>query len=41
MALEGKPINAHVDEALVPAVIESTGTPVITQDIADKYHPNY
>ena len=41
MALEGKPINAHVDEALMPAVVESTGTPVITQDIADKYHPNY
>ncbi|MGC2783069.1 MAG: hypothetical protein WA397_04375 [Roseiarcus sp.] len=41
MALEGKPINAYVDEALMPAVVESTGTPVITQDIADKYHPNY
>jgi hypothetical protein len=25
----------------MPAVVESTGTPIITQDIADKYHPNY
>jgi ribose transport system substrate-binding protein len=41
MALEGKPINAYVDEALMPAVVESTGTPVITQDIADKYKPVY
>ncbi len=41
MALEGKPINGFVDEALMPAVVESTGTPIITQSIADKYHPNY
>jgi len=41
MALEGKPINGFVDEALMPAVVESTGTPIITQSNADKYHPNY
>jgi ABC-type sugar transport system substrate-binding protein len=41
MALEGKPINAYVDEALMPAVVESTGTPIITQAIADKYKPVY
>ena len=31
MALEGKPINAYIDEALMPAVVESTGTLIITQ----------
>lgn len=41
MALEGKPINAYVDEALMPAVVETTGTPVITATNADQYHPNY
>jgi len=41
MALEGKPINAYVDEALMPAVVDTTGTPVITKANADKYHPNY
>jgi len=41
MALEGHPINAFVDEALMPAVVETTGTPVITAANADEYHPNY
>jgi ABC-type sugar transport system substrate-binding protein len=41
MALEGKPLNAHVDEALMPAVVETIGTPIITAANADAYHPNY
>ena len=41
MALEGKPISAYVDEALMPAVVDTTGTPVITKANADRYHPNY
>lgn len=41
MALEGKPINAYVDEALMPEVVDTTGTPIITKDNAAKYHPNY
>jgi ABC-type sugar transport system substrate-binding protein len=41
MALEGKPINAYVDEALLPAVVDSTGTIFITKANADKYKPVY
>jgi len=41
MALEGKPINAHMDEALLPKILDSTGTIFITNANADKYTPNY
>lgn len=41
MALEGKAINAHIDEALLPEITETTGTVFITKDNADKYHPNF
>ena len=41
MALEGKPINAHIDEALLPKVLDSTGTIFITKENVDKYKPNY
>jgi galactofuranose transport system substrate-binding protein len=41
MALEGKPIKAHIDEALLPSITETTGTVFITKDNADKYTPNY
>lgn len=41
MALEGKPLNAHIDEALLPKILESTGTIFITKQNADKYKPNY
>lgn len=41
MALEGMPVNAYIDEALLPEIVETTGTPVITKDNADKYTPNY
>lgn len=41
LALEGKPINAHIDEALLPEIVETTGTTLITKDNADKYKPNY
>ena len=41
MALEGKPINAYIDEALLPEIVNSTGTIFITKDNADKYHPVY
>ena len=41
MALEGKPINAHIDEALLPKILDSTGTIFITKENVDKYKPNY
>lgn len=41
MALEGKPINAYIDEALLPEIVDTTGTIFITKANADKYHPVY
>jgi ABC-type sugar transport system substrate-binding protein len=41
MALEGKPINAYIDEALLPRAMDTTGTPFITKDNAAKYTANY
>lgn len=41
MALEGKPINAYIDEALLPEIVNTTGTVIITKENADKYTPNY
>jgi ribose transport system substrate-binding protein len=41
MALEGKPINAHIDEALLPEIVTTTGTVFISKDNADKYTPVY
>lgn len=41
MALEGKPINAYIDEALLPDIVDTTGTIFITKDNADKYKPVY
>lgn len=41
MALEGKPLNAYVDEALLPEILDTTGTIFITKDNVDKYEPNY
>ena len=41
MALEGQPINAYIDEALLPKIVDTIGTPFVTQDNADKYTPNY
>jgi galactofuranose transport system substrate-binding protein len=41
MALEGKPVNAYIDEALLPKVVDTTGTIIIDKSNADKYSPNY
>ena len=41
MALEGKPINAYIDEALLPEIVNTTGTIFITKANADKYEPVY
>lgn len=41
MALQGKPVNAYIDEALLPAVTEGPGSLFITKDNADKFAPNY
>ncbi len=41
MALEGKPINAYIDEALLPEIVTTTGTIFITKANVDKYHPVY
>jgi galactofuranose transport system substrate-binding protein len=41
MAIEGKPVNAYVNEALLPAVTDGPGTIFITKENADKFHPNY
>ena len=41
MALDGKVLDAYVDEALLPEIVNSTGTQFISKENADKYHPNY
>ena len=41
MALDGKPINAHIDEALLPEIVDTTGTVFIGKDNAEKYAPVY
>jgi galactofuranose transport system substrate-binding protein len=41
MALDGKPINAHIDEALLPEIVNTTGTVFIGKDNVDKYKPVY
>jgi galactofuranose transport system substrate-binding protein len=41
MALDGKPINAHIDEALLPEIVDTTGTVFISKANADKYTPVY
>ena len=41
MALEGKPINAYIDEALLPEIVNTTGTIFITKANVDKYVPVY
>ncbi len=41
MALDGKPVNAYIDEALLPKVVDTTGTIIIDKGNADKYTPNY
>jgi ABC-type sugar transport system substrate-binding protein len=41
MALEGKPVNAYVDEALLPEIVDTTGTIFISKDNVSKYSPNY
>src|ERR1700730_14706530 len=41
MALDGKPINAYIDEALLPEIVNSTGTVFINKDNVDKYKPVY
>jgi ABC-type sugar transport system substrate-binding protein len=41
MALEGQPVNAYVDEGLLPEILESTGTVFITKDNAAGYEANY
>lgn len=41
MALEGKPIKAFIDEAVLPEIVDTTGTIFITKDNADKYTPKY
>ena len=41
MAIEGKPLNAYVNEALLPAVTQGPGTIFITKENVDKFKPNY
>jgi ABC-type sugar transport system substrate-binding protein len=41
MALEGKPVNAYIDEAQLPRVTDTTGTIFITKSNVHKYTPNY
>jgi ABC-type sugar transport system substrate-binding protein len=41
MAIEGKPLNAYVNEALLPAVMQGPGTIFITKENVDKFSPNY
>jgi galactofuranose transport system substrate-binding protein len=41
MALDGKPINAHIDEELLPEIVNTTGTVFISKANVDKYQPVY
>lgn len=41
MGLQGEPVNAFVDEALLPEIVNSTGTVFITRENAAKYEPRY
>ena len=41
MAIEGKPVNAYIDEALLPTVTEGPGTIFITKENVDRFKPNY
>jgi galactofuranose transport system substrate-binding protein len=41
MALEGKPVNAYVDEGLLPEILNTTGTVFITKDNAGRYKADY
>jgi galactofuranose transport system substrate-binding protein len=41
MAVEGKPLNAYIDEALLPVVTDSIGTIFITKENANKVSPRY
>jgi ABC-type sugar transport system substrate-binding protein len=41
MAVEGKPVNAYIDEALLPVVTDGVGSIFIAKDNADKFSPNY
>lgn len=41
MALEGKPVNGFIDEALLPTVTGGPGSIFITKENADKFSPNY
>ena len=40
-AVEGKPVNAFIDEALLPTVTDGPGGIFITKENADKITPNY
>ena len=41
MALDGKPINAYIDEELLPEIVNTTGTVFISKANVDKYQPVY
>jgi ABC-type sugar transport system substrate-binding protein len=41
MAIEGKPINGFVDDPTLPEIVDTTGTPMITKENADKFKPVY
>ena len=41
MAIEGKPVNAYVDEAMLPKVTDGPGSVFITKDNIGKFDPNY
>ena len=41
MAMEGDPINGHVDESWLPLVQDSTGTPLITPENVDEWRPRF
>ncbi|MEC7764973.1 MAG: sugar ABC transporter substrate-binding protein [Pseudomonadota bacterium] len=41
MALMDQPLNAFIDEALLPEVVDGPGTVFITQENADSFEPEY
>lgn len=41
MALQGQPLNAYINQALLPAVTDGPGSIMITSENADSYTPSY
>ena len=41
MAIEGKPVNGFIDEAVLPKVTDGPGSTILTNENVDRFAPNY